>query len=284
VTRAGLIGTAALQAGGGMRAPSWSRRCKSATFAPDPVHLAVRIWKTNVAVKTCSIPAAGTPRKPSYMQRLVARAATRSPSAIASCSCQVCVISPAPIAPPAPVSGNVATDHPWAHPAPGDARGAGARALLRRDQARRGRQDHRPRRAHSTGQGEGGRAGVPQAPSAPARTGDSRSVVRWHRFRGSLLAASPEGFPLRSLVGESPSDPPDRRRPGAVFRMGRHRSPSQIGQPSRPSALPINYVVDHGTVVFRTAEGTKLAGAVDATSLSRRTGTTPTRARPGASW
>jgi hypothetical protein len=25
-----------------MRAPSWSRRCKSATFAPDPVHLAVQ--------------------------------------------------------------------------------------------------------------------------------------------------------------------------------------------------------------------------------------------------
>jgi uncharacterized protein len=52
----------------------------------------------------------------------------------------------------------------------------------------------------------------------------------------------------------------------------------------RPEIFPINYVVDHGTVVFRTAEGTKLAGAVDATSLSRRTGTTPTRARPGASW
>ena len=30
----------------------------------------------------------------------------------------------------------------------------------------------------------------------------------------------------------------------------------------RPEIFPINYVVDHGTVVFRTAEGTKLAGAV----------------------
>jgi nitroimidazol reductase NimA-like FMN-containing flavoprotein (pyridoxamine 5'-phosphate oxidase superfamily) len=29
-----------------------------------------------------------------------------------------------------------------------------------------------------------------------------------------------------------------------------------------PDVFPINYVVDHGTVVFRTAEGTKLAGAV----------------------
>jgi hypothetical protein len=228
----GVIGTAALWAGGRMRAPSWSRRCRSAALRQIRCTWPSRIWKTNVAVKTCSIPAAGTPRKPSYMQRLVARAATRSPSAIASCSCQACVISPAPIAPPAPVSGNVATDHAWAHPAPGDARGAGARALLRRDQARRGRQDHRPRRAHSTGQREGGRAGVPQAPSAPARTGDSRSVVRWHRLCGSLLAASPEGFPLRSLVGESPSDPPDRRRPGVVFRMG-----SPVAEPDR-TAFP----------------------------------------------
>ena len=29
-----------------------------------------------------------------------------------------------------------------------------------------------------------------------------------------------------------------------------------------PDIFPINYVVDHGTVVFRTAEGTKLATAV----------------------
>jgi uncharacterized protein len=30
----------------------------------------------------------------------------------------------------------------------------------------------------------------------------------------------------------------------------------------RPDIFPLNYVVDHGTVVFRTAEGTKLAGAL----------------------
>ena len=30
----------------------------------------------------------------------------------------------------------------------------------------------------------------------------------------------------------------------------------------RPEIFPVNFVVDHGTVVFRTAEGTKLAGAV----------------------
>lgn len=30
----------------------------------------------------------------------------------------------------------------------------------------------------------------------------------------------------------------------------------------RPDIFPINFVVDHGTVVFRTAEGTKLAAVV----------------------
>ena len=31
---------------------------------------------------------------------------------------------------------------------------------------------------------------------------------------------------------------------------------------NHPDIFPINYVVDHGTMVFRTAEGTKLAAAV----------------------
>jgi nitroimidazol reductase NimA-like FMN-containing flavoprotein (pyridoxamine 5'-phosphate oxidase superfamily) len=31
---------------------------------------------------------------------------------------------------------------------------------------------------------------------------------------------------------------------------------------AHPDIFPINFVIDHGTVVFRTAEGTKLAGAV----------------------
>ena len=30
-----------------------------------------------------------------------------------------------------------------------------------------------------------------------------------------------------------------------------------------PDIFPVNYVVDHGTVVFRTASGTKLAGLTD---------------------
>jgi hypothetical protein len=35
-----------------------------------------------------------------------------------------------------------------------------------------------------------------------------------------------------------------------------------IAVEQQPDIFPVNYVVDHGAVVFRTAEGTKLAGAV----------------------
>src|SRR5215216_1936738 len=35
-----------------------------------------------------------------------------------------------------------------------------------------------------------------------------------------------------------------------------------ISVTDHPDIFPINYLVDHGTVVFRTAEGTKLAAAV----------------------
>jgi nitroimidazol reductase NimA-like FMN-containing flavoprotein (pyridoxamine 5'-phosphate oxidase superfamily) len=37
---------------------------------------------------------------------------------------------------------------------------------------------------------------------------------------------------------------------------------------NRPDIFPINFIVDHGTVVFRTAEGTKLAAAVLGTSVA----------------
>jgi nitroimidazol reductase NimA-like FMN-containing flavoprotein (pyridoxamine 5'-phosphate oxidase superfamily) len=36
---------------------------------------------------------------------------------------------------------------------------------------------------------------------------------------------------------------------------------------NRPDIFPVNYVVDHGTIVFRTAEGTKFAAAVLGTSV-----------------
>ena len=35
-----------------------------------------------------------------------------------------------------------------------------------------------------------------------------------------------------------------------------------IANMNQPDIFPVNYVVDHGAVVFRTAEGTKLAAAV----------------------
>jgi nitroimidazol reductase NimA-like FMN-containing flavoprotein (pyridoxamine 5'-phosphate oxidase superfamily) len=35
-----------------------------------------------------------------------------------------------------------------------------------------------------------------------------------------------------------------------------------VSNGSQPEIFPINYVVDHGSLVFRTAEGTKLASAV----------------------
>ena len=37
---------------------------------------------------------------------------------------------------------------------------------------------------------------------------------------------------------------------------------------NHPDIFPVNYVVDHGTVLFRTAEGTKLAAAVLGTSVA----------------
>ena len=37
---------------------------------------------------------------------------------------------------------------------------------------------------------------------------------------------------------------------------------------NHPDIFPVNFVVDHGTVVFRTAEGTKLAAAVLGTAVA----------------
>lgn len=37
---------------------------------------------------------------------------------------------------------------------------------------------------------------------------------------------------------------------------------------NQPDIFPVNHVVDHGTVVFRTAEGTKLAAAVLGTAVA----------------
>ena len=49
----------------------------------------------------------------------------------------------------------------------------------------------------------------------------------------------------------------------------------------QPDIFPVNYVADHGTVVFRTAEGTKLAGAVGAAVAFEVDGYDPAA---GAAW
>jgi alkylation response protein AidB-like acyl-CoA dehydrogenase len=52
---------------------------------------------------------------------------------------------------------------------------------------------------------------------------------------------------------------------------------------NKPDIFPVNYLVDHGAVVFRTAEGTKLAAAYSGKLLrSRSMATTPCGARRGA--
>lgn len=50
-----------------------------------------------------------------------------------------------------------------------------------------------------------------------------------------------------------------------------------------PDNFPVNHQVDHGSVVFRTAAGTKLAGALGHRLPSRWTDTTRTAPAPGAS-
>jgi nitroimidazol reductase NimA-like FMN-containing flavoprotein (pyridoxamine 5'-phosphate oxidase superfamily) len=41
-----------------------------------------------------------------------------------------------------------------------------------------------------------------------------------------------------------------------------------VSRGNRPDIFPVNYVVDHGTVVFRTAEGTKFVEAVLGTAVA----------------
>lgn len=52
----------------------------------------------------------------------------------------------------------------------------------------------------------------------------------------------------------------------------------------RPEIFPVNHMVDHGTVVFRTAVGTKLGGPSGTGLPSRWTGTTVRRSVRGVSW
>jgi uncharacterized protein len=41
-----------------------------------------------------------------------------------------------------------------------------------------------------------------------------------------------------------------------------------VSRTNHPDIFPINFAIDHGTIVFRTAEGTKLAAAVEGTAVA----------------
>ena len=59
-------------------------------------------------------------------------------------------------------------------------------------------------------------------------------------------------------------DPMEELAPHECWELLRHHDLGRLAVAieNHPDIFPINYVTDHGTVVFRTAEGTKLAAAV----------------------
>ena len=67
---------------------------------------------------------------------------------------------------------------------------------------------------------------------------------------GGILLLSPDGEVIEHTLSGVPPD--------GSAQVGR----LAVSIKEQPDIFPINFVVDHGTVVFRTAEGTKLAAAV----------------------
>jgi len=59
-------------------------------------------------------------------------------------------------------------------------------------------------------------------------------------------------------------DPMEELAPHECWELLRHNDVGRLAVAieNHPDIFPINYVTDHGTIVFRTAEGTKLAAAV----------------------
>ena len=184
------------------------------------------------------------------------------------------------------------TPRPGARPAPGAGRGAGARAPRRRGPARRERRGPRPRPARSTARRAGGRAGACsgvirfsayswRCSMTPA---DRRTASRPWPAPPSVTGRFPPREPrwgvlrLRSIrpyrprrASYSAGMAVDEPGPGvtdleanACWALLRSHEVGRLAVSiaDRPEIFPVNYVVDHGTVVFRTAEGTKLAGAV----------------------
>jgi len=72
--------------------------------------------------------------------------------------------------------------------------------------------------------------------------------------------------------GEAGLDPADLTELGLSACWGRLRA-GDVGRiavvnDGRPEIFPVNYVVDHGTVVFRTADGTKLTAALSGVAVA----------------
>src|SRR5690349_23480213 len=68
---------------------------------------------------------------------------------------------------------------------------------------------------------------------------------------------------LRAMVAEEPGPGVTNLEANVCWALLRSHEVGRLAVSiaDRPEIFPVNYVVDHGTVVFRTAEGTKLAGA-----------------------
>jgi nitroimidazol reductase NimA-like FMN-containing flavoprotein (pyridoxamine 5'-phosphate oxidase superfamily) len=83
--------------------------------------------------------------------------------------------------------------------------------------------------------------------------------------------AEPDAVPSVAVPSAAPSAPDVELRTGLTvltepqcWELLRRSDVGRlaVGIGGRPDIFPVNHVVDHGTIVFRTAEGTKLAAAV----------------------
>ena len=108
----------------------------------------------------------------------------------------------------------------------------------------------------------------------------SLRIARWTRISGTWIitarAEVSEKIPVPALprtiaasysagmVADEPGPGVTHLEVNACWALLRSHEVGRLAVSiaDRPEIFPINYVVDHGTVVFRTAEGTKLAGAV----------------------
>jgi hypothetical protein len=85
----------------------------------------------------------------------------------------------------------------------------------------------------------------------------------------SLTGAAPRAYPA-AMAADEPAPGVAYLEPNNCWALLRSHEVGRLAVSieDRPDIFPINYVVDHGTVVFRTAEGTKLAGAIEAEAVA----------------